>query len=157
MSDVNDGKLASLAQSLHDCARLAKIDGFKDIARLQNNMLGIGKIIHGHAAPQTQHGLASMMRVKITGRTVRTDVGRTKTAHESPAEVGKRPLSVRPENGLPAVPVLSFGDLLRNVVQSFVPGHGTPFSFAARPLANKWRLWTLIVFKKSFSGHTTSA
>jgi len=106
VADINDRELAAFAQGLHDGSGLAKVDGFKNVARLQYNVLAVGKVVHGHAAAEAHDSLAGVVGVEVARGAVRTDVGRTDAAHKGAIQVGKGAVSVRPQHGFPAVLLL---------------------------------------------------
>ena len=157
VADINDRELAAFAQGLHDGSGLAKVDGFKNVARLQYNVLAVGKVVHGHAAAEAHDSLAGVVGVEVARGAVRTDVGRTDAAHKGAVQVGKGAIAVRPQHCFLAVLLLDCGNFLRNIVKGFFPRNLFPLALAPLAHTNKRALRALRLALKGFASHAARA
>ena len=143
MANVDNRQLAALAQGLHDGSSFAQIDGFKNIAGLQHNMLAVGKVVYRHATPKAHNRLAGVVGVQVARGAVRTNIGRTKAPHKGAVKIGKGAIPVRPQHRFLAVLLLRIGNFLGHVVKGFVPRDLFPLALAPLAHTDKRRLRAL--------------
>ena len=130
-ADVDDRQFGPVFHPVQDRVDLGHVDGLHDVAGLEDDVLGVAQVVGDHLAAHADDRLGAVLHVAGAGRVVVAVVGRADAEHEGLVEVREGAAAVGPEHR--TGPVLGHDalELVRNVVQGLVPGHGPPFALAA--------------------------
>ena len=80
---------------------LLDIDGFENVAGLQDHVPGVLKIVDQVFAPETEKGQGGVLDVAGAGDVMVAVVGRTQTAHKGQVQVPERAAAVREKDARP--------------------------------------------------------
>ncbi len=144
-ANVHHAELAALFQAVQHRIGLGHVDGFKDVAGLQDEMLAVAVVVDHFFAADAHHRLGGVLHVARAGAVVVAVVGRSQAAHERLVQVHEGAAPVGPLHAAAAV----FGgdglQLAGHVVQGFVPRGFAPLALAAFAHADQRALRTLRV------------